>query len=193
MTTWTRLQADVADWTHRTDLGSKISGFVSLFEANANRMLRTRQQETTFSGTIDGDERIALPADWLAFKTLWCVGYERTPLKAQSLESVVAQGVVSGAPSNYAIDGASVRFDGAGDVLGVYFASVPSLEAEGSTWLSVAAYDAYLSGTLAEAHLYVGDVEQAATMIARSSSALALLVAADQRDRFSGPLVARKR
>lgn len=191
--TWTRLQADVAAWTHRTDLGDKISGFASLFEAGVNRLLRTRQQETAFSGTIDGSQQIALPADWLAFKTLWPSGDERSTLKAQSLESVVAQGMISGSPTHYAIDGANVRFDGSGDIVGVYYASLPAIETAESNWLSVSAYDAYLFGTLAEAHLYVGDVDMAAPMIARSRSVLDNVIAADQRDRFSGPLVARKR
>lgn len=193
MTTWTQLQADVPAWVNRSDMASEMSRFTRLFEAKAGRQLRTRRQEASFSGTISGANKLALPSDWAGFKTLWLSGQEQSPFVAQSLESVVAKNRTSGAPTMYAIDGSSVRFDGSGDVVGVYYQTLPSIETAGSNWLSVAAYDAYLCGVVAEAWLYLLDENRASLMAAKSQNALDSLMSADQRDKFNGPLVARKR
>jgi hypothetical protein len=193
VTTYAQLTADLPLWMSRTDLASMLPGFCSLFEARANRFLRTRSQETAFTGTIDASNEIALPADFAAFKTLWQPGYESTPITPQSLESVVAKYATSGTPSLYALSGSNVRFDGSGDVEGVYFASIPALQTASSNWLSVLAYDAYLFGVLAEAKLYLMDEQRAQLYAARSQNALQDVADTDQRDRFNGPLVARKR
>jgi hypothetical protein len=193
MSSYFQLYPDLEAWANRSDFGAYIPSFVALFEAKANRDLRTRRQETAFSGTIDGSNQLALPADFASFKTLWQPGYEGTPLTSQSLESVVAKNRTSGTPTVYAMDGGKVRFDGSGDILGVYYAAIPGLVANDTNWLSVMAYDAYLFGALAEASIYFKDEERARLYAARSNEALMSVAASDQRDSFGGPLVARKR
>jgi hypothetical protein len=193
MSSYFQLEPDVGFWTNRTDLSAYIPSFVALFEAKANRELRAWRQETAFSGTIDGSNQLPLPADFLAFKTLWQPGQEGSPLTAQSLESVVARKRTTGAPTMYALDGGKVRFDGSGDILGTYHAAIPGLVANDTNWLSVQAYDAYLFGALSEAWIYLMDEQRAALYAARSDAALKSVIAADERDRFGGPLVARKR
>ena len=191
---WGELQQDVPLWLNRTDdFSAQLGVWASLFEAKAGRLLRTRAQETAFSGTIDGNSQIALPADWLAFKTLWIVGQEGSPLTPQTLEAVVARNRTTGSPVMYAVTGANVQFDGVGDVLGVYHAALPNIETNSTNWLSALAYDAYLFGMLSEAWGYLMNDAQEAKYAARSMEALNSVIAADQRDRFTGPLVARKR
>ena len=192
MTTYAQLQADFPLWMKRTDLGTSLSGFVALFESRVGRRLRVRGMETAFTGTINASNKIALPANFLAFKTLWA-GSNDCTLKAQSLESLVDRRQVTGTPTLYAIDGISARFNGTGSVAGVYFAAVPGLVASGTNWLSVLAYDAYLFGALAEGELYSLNPQAAATYTARAESILADIAATDVRDRFSGPLVSRVR
>lgn len=191
---WSELQTEVPLWLNRSDnFTAQLSTWAELFEAKAGRMLRTRAQETAFSGTIDGSSQIALPADFAAFKTLWPSGYEYRPLDPQTLESVVARGVTTGTPSLYAITASAVQFDGTGDVLGVYYAALPSIETSETNWLSAVAYDAYLFGMLSEAWGYLMNDQQEAKYAARCMEALNSVMAADQRDRFTGPLAARKR
>ena len=119
MTTYAQLQTDFPLWAKRTDLASMISGFVGLFEIKANRKLRTRRQETSFTGTINASSKIALPSDWAAFKSMWQENYESAPCRVQSLESVVASDRTSGTPTMYAIDGTNVRFNGAAEAVPV--------------------------------------------------------------------------
>ena len=193
MTTWTQLQADVIAWTDRTDISTKISQFVGIFEDRLRRNLRVSQMEQPFSGTINSSNEIAKPSGWLAFRALWPSDFPAQQLTPQSLESVVSKDKASGVPTIYAPKAGAVMFDGSGDVLGVYYQDIPGIESAGSNWLSVAAYDAYLFGALSEAWDYVGDDAKAQKYLQRSAVVIDSIGASDQRDRHHGPLVARKR
>ena len=63
MSAYTTLAADIATYTHRTDLtAGQISTFVRLAEATINRRLRVRQMETALAATaIDSSNAITLP------------------------------------------------------------------------------------------------------------------------------------
>ena len=186
MTTYATLAADVQSWSARTDIADKIPTMCALFEARVNRSMRVRQMETAFTGSIVGSV-IALPAGWLQFKRLWIDGYEERTLQPTTVERIRFND--EGIPKNYAIDGTNVRFDGAGDVSGVYYKSIPSLYADGYNWLSVAAYDAYLFGVLAEVYEWLKDDAGFQKNFARSTAVLDSLAGSDKR--LSGPLVAR--
>lgn len=149
--------------------------------------------ETALTGAIDASNQVALPDGFLSIKALWPVGYEATPLAPQSLEFVTAQNSRAGIPTAYAVGQSALTFDGSGDIAGVYFKAVPALVNNGSNWLSVLAYEAYLFGALAEASLDERDSQQAAAYYGRADAVIAELINNDQRDRFNGPLVARKR
>lgn len=195
MSAYTTLAADIATYTHRTDLtAAQISTFVRLAEATINRRLRVRQMETALAATaIDSSNAITLPTGWLATKTLWPDGYEQSPLLPHSVEYVVAQDWQSGVPSFYAVKSGSWFFDGAGSVAGVYYTAVPGLESSGDNWLSALAPDLYLFGALGEACIYTQDEKQMALYTLRFDAAVSEIHAADQRDRFSGPLRSAKR
>lgn len=193
MTTWAQLQTDFPLWNKRTDQTARLSGFVALVEARFNRRLRTRQQETAITGTTDGNGKIALPADFLAAKSLWVPNYEGQPLDAQTLDFVIANQISGQRPTAYAVGQSALTFNGSGDVEGVYFASVPGLVANGSNWLSTLAYEAYLFGALAEAALDAFDEARAMSLYGRSDGVIAEVISNDQRDRFAGPLISRKR
>ena len=63
VTTYSELQAAVADWLNRTDLTSAITDFISLAEAEFQRTIRHRKMITRSDATIDS-EYSATPADW---------------------------------------------------------------------------------------------------------------------------------
>ena len=95
-----------------------------------------------------------------------------------------------GVPTLYALDGSNVRFNGSGSITGTYYQKIPSLYADGWNWLSVAAYDAYLFGVLAEVEGYLKDDAEMQKHYARANAVLESFKSADKR--LSGPLVARK-
>lgn len=130
------------------------------------------------------------PADVVDVKALWIPNYEQTPLKPQTLESVIAGGY-QGTPTMYAWDGADLRFDGAGDVQGVLYVKIPALSTATVNWVSQGPWSLYLWGALMEASLFVKDDAAAATWEGRFQQVLDELRGNDQRR--SGPMVARAR
>jgi len=189
MTTYATLAADVAKWAARDDLADMLPTFCRLFEARINRDLRVRRMEAAFTGTIASNV-VALPADWLEFKRIWPAAEPKSTMLPQTLEVVLER--VEGVPFYYATDGANVRFNGAGDVVGVYYQSIPPLTADGVTnWLCTTSYDAYLFGVLAEVADYMMDDQALAKHQAKSSAILDDIRAADKR--LTGPLASVKR
>ena len=186
MTTYATLAADVQSWSARTDIADKIPTMCALFEARVNRSMRVRQMEAAFTGTTV-DNLLPLPTGWLQFKRLWVDGYEEKTLLPQPLEFVTRK--TEGIPNLYSVDGTNVRFNGDGSITGVYYKAIPSLYADGYNWLSVAAYDAYLFGVLAEVAEYMKDDAGFQKNFARSTAVLDSLAGSDKR--LSGPLVAR--
>jgi hypothetical protein len=165
------LQTQVGNWLARADLSANIPDFVTLFEACANRRLRTRLQENaTATLTPDATGKVALPADYLAWRNVVWNGS-----KQQTLE-YVGPNVLSGRfPSGS--QGDPVAFTIEGNTLIVapadstslifdYIAKVSALSG-GSNWLMTNYPDAYLFGTLAEAYGFVGDAEKASMWAAR--------------------------
>lgn len=192
---YSQLTTDVASWLHRADITqANFSRFTAMAEARMARLLRVRQMEAPLVSTeIDADYEIALPADFVATKVLYSVGYERTPLTAQTLDYIMSRGVVYGIPKNFAVTADAWRFDGTGSVAGTYYQALPSLETDGTTWLETLAPDLYLFSVLAEACMFVQDSERAALYSGRARELLQEVNANDQRDRFSGLLVSSKR
>ena len=192
LTNYTELQTAVADWLNRTDLGARIPDFITLAEEKFNRRLRVRAMELPLAETAIVDGLVTIPAGTLAVKTLWLTGYEATPLKPQSLEAVIASGA-EGVATLYAWQETSWRFNGSGSVQGVLYRSLPPLAANSSNWLLSAHPSAYLCASLAEAAVYLRDLESAALWTQRSDSLIDEIAGNQARDTASGPLVARAR
>jgi hypothetical protein len=188
MTTYAQLLADVQSWSARTDIADQVPTMVGLCETRMNRVLRLRQMEGAFAAPIVANVAV-LPADWLEFKRIWPDENDKFTLHPQTLEAVILR--TEGIPTHYATDGANVRFNGGGSVSGVYYKRLPSLVADGSTWLCTLAYDAYLFGVLAEVADYMKDDASMAKYFARANSVIDSLAGADVR--LYGPLVAMKR
>lgn len=193
ITTYSELQTAIAQWLHRTDLTSVIPDFIALTEERMNRYLRTKDNELALSATAITNNRITIPANVVGVKTLWLDGYEGTPLKAQSLESVIANGT-EGLATMYAWRGAELLFDGTGTVEGVLYRSIPALSVGNtSNWVLTSHPSLYLYGSLAEANLYVKNADEATLWNARFDATLDQVNGNSQRDTINGPLVARAR
>lgn len=185
---YTQISAKVAQWMNRDDLTARIPDFIELTDERLNRHLRVRQMEVSLPATAIVDNTITPTVDVIDAKALWVPNYERQPLVAQSLESVVANGG-DGTPTMYAWDGSRLRFDGSGSVQGVLYARIPALATATTNWVSEGPWSLYLFGALIEAALYVGDDPSIWQM--RFDQALSEVQGNDQRR--SGPLVARPR
>ena len=187
---YSQITAQIAAWMNRDDLAAIIPDFVTMAEERINRFLRVRQMELALASTAITANAITPAADVVDAKVLWVPDYEACPLKAQSLESVVANGG-DGIPTMYAWSGTDLFFDGGGSVQGVLYVRVPALATALTNWLSESAPSLYLFGALSEAKMYVGDGEGAAMWDGRFQQLLDELNGNDKRR--DGPLVARPR
>lgn len=190
---YTELKARVASYLHRTDLDSLMSTFVENAEARLNRALRVRQMEVTLAATtIDASNEITLPADFLAFKHLWPSVYPYLRLSPQTIEAVLGQNATSGNPTMFAVLGSSAKFDGSGDVEGIYYGSLPGLVANSTNWLSASHPDLYLHAVAAEAAAYCQDQTALQFHEAKAELLTRSVQAANDRDRFQHALTAQK-
>ena len=185
---YTELQTKIAAWVHRTDLSAVIPDFITLAEEKINRHLRVRQMETTLAVTPITANLITPASDIVDVKTLWHDNLPGTPLKQQSLESVVSA-KTDGLASLYAWKGADIYFNGVGDVTGVLYQRIPALATATNNWLSDGHPGVYLFGAMVEAVQYIqGD---ATAWLQRFETAINEVQSDDRR--MPGPLVARAR
>jgi hypothetical protein len=179
-------------WCKRSDALALLPDFVALAEAKFNRLLRVRAMYQPITGTIDSNSEIALPAGFLAIKSLWPTATPQGLLTEQALETVMATPRNGAMPTNYAVLNTALRFNGGGDVTGVYYQSIPSLQTASNNWLDTLAPDLYLYAVLAEAYIYFEDPKISA-FVGQRDLILQEIIDNDMRDRFSGPLQATKR
>jgi hypothetical protein len=193
LSTYSELQTSVAAWLSRSDLTALIPDFIRLAEERLNRALRVRQMEVALAETAVADGVIAVPADTCGVKALWIVGHETAPLASATFDFIKTRGS-EGVPANYAWQGDSFHFDGAGSVAGVLYTKIPALsDAATTNWLLTAHPSAYLFGTLAEAFSYARNQAERDRWDGRFQQAVNDIGGADMRDRFSGPLTVRVR
>src|SRR5712672_1575951 len=153
--TYSDLQTAVASWLARADLAANIPDFIAIFEAVANRRLRTRSQELAASLTT-------LPADYLTWRRVTWTG--NTPRELEYVHPSYLHALYptlpAGNPRLFTIEGSNLTvaptdssvltFD--------YFQKIPALSnAAPANWLLLAWPDIYLFGALAEAHGFVKD------------------------------------
>lgn len=67
---YTDLQASIARWMNRTDLGADIPGFIANAEARIATDLRVRKMLVSLPISAAAGEGALLPAGWLEFKSL---------------------------------------------------------------------------------------------------------------------------
>jgi hypothetical protein len=158
LATYTDLQDAANGWLNHTLFSTRLPDCIALFEATANRKLRTRQQETTTLLTPSSGAA-TLPTDYLLWRRVTWQGspvreleyVEPSYLQARYPDSP------SGDPTLFTIEGASIliRPVSSTNLQLDYYAKVPSLSAGSPTnWLLTAHPDVYLFGTLCEAELF---------------------------------------
>lgn len=177
ITTYAELQTALQTWEDRTDLSSLVADFITLFEAEANRVLRVRQMLTTTTLTpVSGDA--TLPTDYLEWKRVTITG--STPSEFEWVEPGLLQlSYPAGAfylpeysvpPGVFTIEGSTLKVRPANDdaLDFAYYQKIPVLSVSNtSNWLLAAHPDAYLCGGLAELNIYKEDTDKAQFWAAR--------------------------
>lgn len=114
LTNYDELQKELVDWSHRSDLGTKLADFIQLAEnamySNDQEVLTTRSMET-ISTALTAGQYLSLPDNFESARSVRLVtsdngGY----LKFQAPEQMRKQ-VAGGRPSFFTIVGNEIQFD----------------------------------------------------------------------------------
>jgi hypothetical protein len=154
LSTYAELQASIASWLARDDLTDYIPDFIRLFEAKAARVLRVRPMEVT--ETLEPDEgEVELPADYQGHRRLTWLGDVRVELEyvSPAYLQTICPTLEEDTPRFYTIEGGNILIRPVDDtdLEFVYYAKNEALE-DSLNWLLTNHPDAYLFGSLAEAH-----------------------------------------
>jgi len=160
--TYTELQASVADWLNRTDLSTQIIDFIALAEADMNLALVENKMETTATVSITSGLG-TLPTDCLDILTVEMpngdVLIPETDREADKYEN-------AGTSEAVTVSGSSLRItppgDASFDVTLRYRQKVPALSSENvSNWVLASHPNAYLFGALGHAESFLVNMEKA--------------------------------
>jgi len=194
-TDYSSLQTSVSNFLARSDLTSVIPDFITLFEAEANRQLRTRQMELTQS-TTPSSGVFSLPSDYLAWRNLtWTSGGVTKVLQYVHPSELPDMFPSSPAdtPQVFTITGttdglgqAQIMPTTASAVNFTYYQKIQSLSTTtGSTtnWLLTAHPNVYLEGAMTEACVYTKDYDTAAIWKTRRDASFDAITKLDEKTR----------
>ena len=158
--TYTSLQANIADWLIRQDLGNVIPSFIRLAEADMARKLKTRFAEAyTRLDTTNG--QATLPDDFMGIRNIELLG-KAMPLTYAPADFFDGADERSGDAMYYTIQGEALLFypkppeDTTVEIR--YRTRIPALSDENpSNWLLEQHFDAYLYGALIHSAGYLDD------------------------------------
>lgn len=164
ISTYSELKTAVANFLARTDLTDQIPDFIQLAEARMSRELETRSQEKRATATLTADdEYVALPTDLREVREVKLNTSPNTVLEYRSPTALDSQFTgAGGKPQAYSIVGNEIKFrpipDSAYTAEIVYIGSLDALSDSNATNNILSRHpDAYLSGALAEAYVYLMD------------------------------------
>ena len=156
---YTTLQADIANYFHRTDLTAVIPNFIPLAESFLFRELRVKELQIMVTGTTT-DSYVTLPTDFgsVAKLTVTYGGVERSLDYIAQAESNVTN---FGNPSNYSLDNNKLRIWGSGTNQAYTLYYVPKISNLGASvstnWILDNAADLYLYASCVEGAKYLRD------------------------------------
>jgi hypothetical protein len=194
ITTFDELKTAAANWLGRDDLTDRIPEFIVLAEARMNRTIFARAQEARATATLVADDAFtALPTD---LRTIRAVQLNTTPttvlrfMPPSMLERTYPSST-SGKPLAYAVIGGEIKWaptpDSGYTAEILYTQGIPALSASqtNNTYL-LRSPDAYLYGTLVEAHRYLMDPAQANNFDQLFGRAMSEMKAEDDEARWGG-------
>ena len=201
ITNFGTLKTAIADTLDRQDLTSAIPTFVSLAQAQFNRVIRSHRQITRGSLTIDAQFE-ALPADWLETIRITMDANPIRVLTQISMDDLTryrtAIDNTTDAPVYFAHNGTDIELfptpstSYTGEI--TYYAKVTALSADGDTnWLLTNNPDIYLYGSLVHTAPYLKDDARVVLWSGLLAQALDQIEDETAAARFGSPLRMRMR
>ncbi len=197
ISTKAELHTAVANWLNRSDLTSRIPEFISLAEAQLNRLVRTREMLTR-STTSTNAQYVALPSDFLEMLNVELTSTDpsRRLLYATSDRSDDYRQQKSdkaGIPVHYTIEGLTLQLNPTPDINYTiqmnYYRDIPALSTKADSdanWLLLAHPDIYLYGTLLQSAPYLMDPQSIGTWGTIYAQSVQELKVSDDNSRYAG-------
>ena len=197
ISTYSELQATIADFLMRQDLAAVIPSFITLAESGFNRRLRHWRMETIATAAFNEPTEY-LPSDWVETIRLELDG--SGPLRLISPQEMMKERAntwETGNPRFFTHTAGLIELwpaptssTGSGRL--TYFAKVPPLsDSATSNWLLEEAPDLYLYGALVHSAPYLQEDGRVAIWGGIYADILNGLNEQSEKARFSGPLVMR--
>lgn len=194
LTNYDELQKEIVDWSHRSDLGTKIPDFIMLAEnamySNDQEVLTIRSMET-ISTAVTAGQYLALPDNFESARSVRLVtsdsgGY----LQFQSPQQMNKQ-VSTGRPNFFTVIGNEIQFDITPDsaytIEVQYYRKATALSDTNLTNEILTNHPSiYLFGSLVALFAYALDTEQQAKYTQMFVSAIKGANKADKKGRY-GP------
>lgn len=206
LTTYSGLQAAVADWLGRDDLTEQIPTFIQLCEKRMNRELRLRVMEQTATAALPaGTHVVELPerridGDWKVFLEMRDLAWSSTNLvrnlKYTPPDDYVVLSQPLGAPGQYTIISNRLYLlpkpDCDGELRLTYYGEIPPLSDVQTTNNVLLMFpDLYLYGTLVETGPFTRSSAPLETWAEYYAAARSKAEANEQRARFTANLSMR--
>ena len=193
ITNYSELQTAVGSWLNRSDLSSNIPDFITLAEASFNRVLRTRNQITRATSSVNA-QYVALPTDLIE---LFNIQINTDPIKRleqvslDKADDLRSSNSSSGTPAYFAITGNNIELiptpNDTKTIEIIYYAKITALSSSNTTnWLLDSYPDIYLYGTLVQAEPFLMNDERLGTWGTLLSKAQEELRVSDERSQTEG-------
>lgn len=194
ITNYTELKSAVADFLNRDDLTSVIPTFISLAEAQMQRVIRHHKMMQRSEAEID-TRYFALPSDWAETVRFHVIGDRTYRLELTSLDDMLqlrqANGNPTGIPTHFAHVGEQLEVyptpSGTFDVELLYFKDIPALSDSNTTnWLLTDYPDVYLYGALMQSAPYLDDDQRMQVWSTLYGNAVQAINQESKKSRYSG-------
>ncbi|MBT2322524.1 hypothetical protein J7E62_09220 [Variovorax paradoxus] len=190
LSNYTDLQLAVKEWAARFDTSvvSRVPDFIRLGEERIWERVRISWGITPATLTIPaGQNWVALPSDWLAFKRIRSATVTRIEYMApDALEDMPEPGDAS----KYSIEGGRLLYGQTPtanlDLQVKYYQHPGLLSTAATTWLLTRAPSIYLYAALLEAAIFVKNTAKVAEFGSLLDKAIASLDSADRAAQISG-------
>lgn len=191
---YSELQASVANWLAKKNLGDKIPDFISIAERRIFRELRTPANERTliYKRRVDDGDLLLIPSDYLELKTLKVNGVPLTRMTDREYDEQkhADDGGRTGQPTHFVRYANRFRVypEPAADYEWVlsYWVDLTLTDAAPVNTILTIAPDIYLYGALAEAEAYLMNDKRVALWEAKFQDALHNLQEIQTEAEFSG-------
>ena len=177
ISTYAELKTEVADFSHRSDLTSKMDSFTLLAESIINKDLRVLENEVRLEVTFD-DAFYSPPSNFMALRAIHIVNDSaRVPIKQytpQQLDSLYSK--ATGTANGFAIHGGQIELRPAPSVSATvdgeltYYARVDSLVSNSTNDILTAYPMIYLSAMMIQVNLYLQDDGEMAKWVSAYNS-----------------------